>query len=39
MRVKDLERKKRVWRGDEKKERGRRKHMNGFKRETLNERE
>jgi hypothetical protein len=32
MRVRDLERKKRVWRErDEKKEKGRRKHMNGFK--------
>jgi hypothetical protein len=31
------ERKVRVWRGREKKESGRGKHMNRFKRETLNE--
>jgi hypothetical protein len=31
MRVKDLERKKRVWRERGKKERGKEKHMNGFK--------
>jgi hypothetical protein len=36
MRVKDLERKKRE---REKNERGRRKHMNGSKRTTLNESE
>jgi hypothetical protein len=40
MRVKDFERKKREYgEREEKNERGRGKHMNGFKRETLNESE
>jgi hypothetical protein len=41
MRVKDLKRKKResVEREGKKKERGRGKHVNGFKRKTLNESE